>query len=220
MAIEIFWASGSPFSWRVLLAAEYKGIPYESRLLSFSKGETRSPEYTALNPRQRVPTLRDGDVVVYESIAILAYLEQKFPERPVFGASPAATGAVFQAVSEYGSYVEQAVEHFILPLYFGRAQESADQIRDAAGTLKRELATLEATLATRDTVAPSGISAADFVWFPGVKAVERASGKEAAAAFELPFLPFEKTHPNIARWMRRVESLPGYERTYPPHWRG
>ena len=47
-----------------------------------------------------------------------------------------------------------------------------------------------------------------------------AAGKDAAAPFELPFLPLEKTHPNIARWMRTIEAIPGYDRTYPPHWRG
>jgi glutathione S-transferase len=87
-------------------------------------------------------------------------------------------------------------------------------------TLKQELQTLEATLGTRDSIAPGGLSAADFTWFPGIKSIERASGKEAAAPFELPFLPFGETHPNIARWMRTIEAIPGYERTYPPHWRG
>ena len=39
MALEVFWGSGSPFSWRVLLALEYKRVPYESRLLQFAKKE-------------------------------------------------------------------------------------------------------------------------------------------------------------------------------------
>jgi glutathione S-transferase len=220
MAVEIFWASGSPYSWRVLLAAEFKGIAYESRLLSFSKGETRSPEYTALNPRQRVPALRDGDVVVRESLAILAYLDRKFPERPILGGSAATAGAIFQSICEFGSYMDHSLDSFTQPLYFGGASDKAEQIRAAASTLAEELRTLEATLGTRDSVAPGGLSAADFVWFPGIKSLERASGKEAAAPFELPFLPLEKTHPNIARWMRTVEAIPGYDRTYPPHWRG
>ena len=37
MAIEIYWGSGSPYSWRVLLALEYKRLAYDSHLLQFSK---------------------------------------------------------------------------------------------------------------------------------------------------------------------------------------
>jgi glutathione S-transferase len=72
MGIEIFAISGSPFAWRVQLALEVKGVPYVTRILERSKGEHRAPEYLAINPRGRVPTLRDGDTVVCESIAILA----------------------------------------------------------------------------------------------------------------------------------------------------
>jgi glutathione S-transferase len=56
----------------VQLALEVKGVPYVTRILERSKGEHRAPEYLAINPRGRVPTLRDGDTVVCESIAILA----------------------------------------------------------------------------------------------------------------------------------------------------
>jgi len=75
MAIEIFWGSGSPFSWRVLLALAVKNIPYESKLVEFSKGMHKSPEYLKINPRSKVPALRDGEFTLYESLAILQYLE-------------------------------------------------------------------------------------------------------------------------------------------------
>jgi glutathione S-transferase len=45
MALEIFWGSGSPFSWRVLLGAKIKGLEYEARPLEFSKGHMRAPEF-------------------------------------------------------------------------------------------------------------------------------------------------------------------------------
>ena len=70
MALEFYWGSGSPYSWRVLLALEYKGVPYESHVLQFSKQEHKSPQMLRMNPRGRVPVLRDADFVVYESLAI------------------------------------------------------------------------------------------------------------------------------------------------------
>ena len=41
MAIELYWGSGSPFAWRVMLTLEVKGLAYESKLLEFSKASTR-----------------------------------------------------------------------------------------------------------------------------------------------------------------------------------
>ena len=63
MAIELYWGSGSPFAWRVMLTLEVKGLAYESKLLEFSKGEHQTPAYLQLNPRGKVPTLKDGDFV-------------------------------------------------------------------------------------------------------------------------------------------------------------
>src|SRR5262245_50066005 len=68
--LEIFWLSGSPYAWRGLLALEVKQLKYTSRLLDASKGEVKAPEYLKLNPRGTVPTLKDGEVIVRESLAI------------------------------------------------------------------------------------------------------------------------------------------------------
>ena len=97
--LQIWWGSGSqpgkpsnPFpdyvkfelAWAVLIAAEEKKIPYISNLISFSKKEHKTEEFLARNPRGQVPTIQDGDVVVYESKAILHYLDVAYPENPLF----------------------------------------------------------------------------------------------------------------------------------------
>jgi glutathione S-transferase len=51
VAMEIYWGSGNPFAWQVLLALEVKKIPYTSRLLEFSKGKHKGPEYRSKPPR-------------------------------------------------------------------------------------------------------------------------------------------------------------------------
>jgi hypothetical protein len=43
--------------------------------------------------------------------------------------------------------------------------------------------------------------------------------RPSAAALSARFLPMERNYPALARWVSRVEAMPGYERTYPPHWR-
>jgi hypothetical protein len=52
-----------------------------------------------------------------------------------------------------------------------------------------------------------------------IKGAERAAGKPGADAFGLGILPVAERHRSLARWMQRIEALPGYDRTYPPHWR-
>ena len=75
MALTLHYASGSPYAWRVWLAVEHKGIPYELKLLSFDKGDLATPTFRALNPRGRVPALEDDGFALYESAAIVEYLE-------------------------------------------------------------------------------------------------------------------------------------------------
>jgi glutathione S-transferase len=216
--IEVFWASGSPFSWRVLLALEVKKLPYRSHLLEMSKREHRTPEFLAMNPRGQVPVLRDGSLVVSESIAILAYLERAYPETPLFGTTPAEAAAVWQEVMQGALYVD-GFEAFILPLYFGRSVAEETQVRAAVPTIQAELARLETALTGRPWLAAPQLSAADLTVYPMVRSLLRAAEKPEAARFEHDFLPMAARRPAIAAWMARIEALPGFERTFPPHWR-
>ena len=221
MAIEVFWSSGSAYSWRVLLTLEAKGLAYESHVLQFSQAQHRTPEYLALNPRGRVPTLRDGDVVVYDSIAIMAYLDRKHPAPPLFGATPAETGRIWRVISEAMSYLDTPTEDFILPSTPARPPRVTRRARSAPPCR----ASTTSSGAWRPRCArPPG-------WRPPrcrppTSRSSRWSNQSCAPpesrarpAFEPRLLPFPERYPSIARWLERVEALPGYERTYPPHWR-
>jgi glutathione S-transferase len=219
MAIEVFWASGSPFAWRVLLALEVKGLRYAGKLLEFSSGDLRKPEYLAINPRGQVPALRDGEVVVYESLAILAYLDRAYPEPPLFGRSAAESARVWQAAVECVVYLDGVADRFILPLYFGRTAEKGDEVRAALAPIAAELGRLEASLQGRPYLALDALSAADLVVYPMVRSLLRAADKPAAAAFDHGITPLSGRYPRLAAWMGRIEGLPGFDRTFPPHWR-
>ena len=58
MAIDLWWGSGSPHSWRVMLALEHKRLPWTSHLLQLSRQDQKSPQMLAMNPRGRVPVPR------------------------------------------------------------------------------------------------------------------------------------------------------------------
>ena len=84
--IVLYYGSGSPWAWRVQFALEHKALEYERKVLSFAAGDTRKPEFVALNPRHRVPVIVDGDFVLYESNAIVEYLDDAYAGRgqPLF----------------------------------------------------------------------------------------------------------------------------------------
>ena len=75
---RILWGIGTSRTIRPHWALHELGLPYESRPILPRTGETQTPEYTALNPRQKIPLLQDGDLVLTESAAIVTYLSDAY----------------------------------------------------------------------------------------------------------------------------------------------
>jgi glutathione S-transferase len=219
MAIEVYWGSGSPFAWRVLLALEFKRLPYVGHLLQFSKQEHKSPHMLALNPRGRVPVLKDGDYVCFESLAILYYLERKYPQPPILGRTPEEAGTIMRVICEYQAYIEPNVTQIARAIFFEKADLGADEITAAMHAVASEARTIEARLSKSDWIVGDSYSAVDMVIFPGIQLLKRALEKPQAAALSSRFMPLEVNYPALGRWLARVAAQPGYERTYPPHWR-
>jgi glutathione S-transferase len=213
--IELYWMSGSPYAWRAMLALEVKGVPYDSRLLEWSKGELKTPAFLALNPRARVPVLRHGATVVRESLAIIAYLDRRFPDPPLLGTTPEETARVWQATLECVHYLDTAQEHLLGPIFFGEADPRWGEQREV---MHRELALLEAALAGSGWLATPRLSAADIAVYPILRLLLRGA-ERAKPEHDLGLRPLDAKYPNLARWMGRIEALPGYDRTFPPHWR-
>lgn len=221
MAIDLYWGSGSPYSWRVLLALEYKRLAYASHVLQFSRQEHKSPQILALNFRGRVPILKDGDYVVFESLAVLHYLDLKYPDPPIFGRSPEEAGVIMRVISEYQAYAEEHVNRIVNAFFFpGRNRNlDLDELSRSMHVVGSEARSIEMRLAKSDWVVGDSFSAADIVIFPGLQSLLRALSKPEARELSARFLPLEINYPALARWSARVEQLPGYDRTYPPHWR-
>ncbi|MEM8640016.1 MAG: glutathione S-transferase family protein [Cyanobacteria bacterium P01_G01_bin.54] len=80
----------SPIARRVWLALLEKEIPFEPRLVDLRTQENLKPDYLAIHPFHHVPALVDQALRLIESLAILDYLEAKFPARPLSPTEPAA----------------------------------------------------------------------------------------------------------------------------------
>lgn len=219
MALELWWGSGSPYSWRALLALEYKQLPYVSHLVQFAKQEHKSPQMLKMNPRGRVPVLKDGDYVCFESLAILHYLERKFAERPLFGATAEEAGAISRVICEYQSYAEDHIQKIIFAILFQGVEGRMEEVERALSIVIAEARTIENRLASSAWLVGESFSAADVVVFPGIQMLLRVLERREAHELRARLLPLDANLPAIAAWIKRIEALPGYERTYPPHWR-
>ncbi|MEP6899098.1 MAG: maleylacetoacetate isomerase [Rhodanobacter sp.] len=89
-----YWRSSA--AYRVRIALNLKGLEYESRAVHLLRdgGEQHTAEYHQLNPTQLVPSLLDGDRVITQSLAIVEYLDETHPEKPLLPADARARARV------------------------------------------------------------------------------------------------------------------------------
>jgi len=81
--ISLYYAPPSIFGRKVLAVLEEKGLDYEIKPMSFAERDMDKPDYLRLNPNGEVPTLVDENFAVYESTAIIEYLNDEYPEPPL-----------------------------------------------------------------------------------------------------------------------------------------
>jgi glutathione S-transferase len=214
MSITFYYGSGSPYAWRVHFALEHKALPYERKILSFAAGDTRKPEFVALNPRHRVPTITDGDFTLYESNAIVEYLDEAYPGRgqPLFPGDAKNRAVIRRMIMEVDSYADKVGDKIITQAFYTKPEER-DQAQLAAA--KKEMME-EYGLFTqymRGDFLAGALSAADFALYPIVAFMNRCEIK-------LPDLNSNgMLTPKLAAWKARIEALPYFDGTIPPHWK-
>jgi maleylpyruvate isomerase len=78
MRLYDYWRSSA--AYRVRLALNFKGLSYEQIAIDLRKGAQREPAFLALNPQGLVPVLDDEGAILTQSLPILNYLEERYPE--------------------------------------------------------------------------------------------------------------------------------------------
>jgi maleylacetoacetate isomerase/maleylpyruvate isomerase len=86
--LELHTYFRSSAAYRVRIALNLKGLAYQPRCVHLAKGEQRLPEYLVLNPQGRVPVLAVDGHVLTQSMAIVEYLEEAYPEPPLLPPHP------------------------------------------------------------------------------------------------------------------------------------
>jgi glutathione S-transferase len=213
MALTFYHGAGSPFSWRVHLALEYKGIDYTLRTLSFDAKDTRKPEFVAMNPRHRVPTIDDDGFILWEAAAILEYLDERFAGTPaLFPSDMRQRATARRLVHEIESDLMVKARPLAQQI-FAKAESEWDQdlIRTTVADLKEEVSYWENQL--RGDFFLGEFSAVDITFYPWAGFIPRFERKK-------PDLGLSKVlGPKLVAWKQRMEGLPFFDKTYPPHWR-
>lgn len=203
--MKLYGFPPSPNTRKVHAVALHLDVPIEFQLVDLTKGGSRTPEFLKLNPTGRTPVLVDGEVVLWESTAIMQYLAAHRPSS-LWPTAPAAQADVLRWLSWQLAHWSKACE----PLIFEKVVKpfmrigAADPVivKQASDVFHKEAAVLDAHLHTRPYLCGEALTLADF----------------AVAAY-LPFaqqaqLPLGN-HTNIRMWYGRMESLPAWQQSAP-----
>ena len=123
-AITLYDAPGSPCARRVRAVLLEKGLDWTTRLVDLTRMEQKRPEYLALNPNGVVPTLVHGDRVLYESNVITEYLDDVFPDPPLY-----PRDAWARARAKMWQAFELAMAKEFRPLMYARVIGPYDRLR-------------------------------------------------------------------------------------------
>jgi hypothetical protein len=146
MVIDFYYASGSPYAWRVWLAFEHKNLGYDLRLMSFDAGDLEKPEFLAINPRHKVPAIVDRGFALYESAAILEYLESAYASSGgrLFPVDSKQKATARRMVCETDQYVAKAMESLADEVLFTDAKDFDDAaIAEARSAFAAEMQQFE-----------------------------------------------------------------------------
>lgn len=203
--MEIHWIKAQA-PRRVLALAKHLGV--DARYVEQKLGAEglKSPGYAALNPNMKAPVLVDGDVVLWESAAIMAYLCIKQGSDLWPAHDPAGQVDVLRWISWNNSHWSPEVSPYyfehVVKATFGIGPPDRDALQDQAKHLPKYAKVLDDHLRDRDYLALGRLTIADF------QAASMASYWREA---EMPF----QVYPNLLRWLERLMRIPAWADPWP-----
>ena len=190
--ITLYSAPRSGNAYKVRLVLSLLGLEFDEVSINLQTGENRAGSFLAMNPRGQVPTLVDGEVTVWDSQAILAYLARRYGEDwlPV---EPVALAEVMQWLAVAENELLFGLAHARAAKVFGRDYDlAACQAYGRAG-----LKVMEQRLAGQAWLAAGRPTIADVACMPYVAL--SYMGEVSLDDF-----------PAVRAWIERVRDLPGF----------
>jgi glutathione S-transferase len=194
----------SPNVRRVRLTAAVLELPLEEKVLDFSKGEHKNPEYLALNPNGAVPTLVDGDFVLTESRSIMQYLASKRPDSGLLPRDEAQRADVtrwqFWDAAHFSPQLGTLTFEKVLKVMMGLGEPNTVKIEEALSNFRRFAGVLDKRLEGKTYVVGNAVTLADLTL---------ASSLMYAQQTEAPVAEF----PNVQAWLSRITTLPAWKKS-------
>ncbi|HEX6243636.1 MAG TPA: glutathione S-transferase family protein [Polyangiales bacterium] len=204
--MKLYYHPASPNGRRAILTLRQLGLSAEEIVVEFARGENSSAEYTQLNPNQKVPTLVDGDFVLWESNAIMQYLASKKPEAGLMPRDERGRADLLRWQCWNMNHFAPAVGTFnwenLLKRMFGGGDADAAKLAQADKELTRFGKVLDAHLADRRYVLGDQLSVAD---------LSLASTLMYRVPAKVPLEPFS----NVRRMIESIEALDSWKSTQP-----
>lgn len=199
--MRLYWHPFSLFPRRIRVALREKGLPHEEVLVDLPGGATRAPEFRRLNPFGQVPVLEDDGLIVFESVAILEYLEERAPSPPLLPADLRGRARARQLMQGSGDYFAPPFERWIARFFTPPEQWDHADREQARQEMAAHLDVLESLLAQEEYLV-GDFSLADVCYVPFVCEL-------GAAGLDQLLAP----RPAVQRWVERLRGRPSVAAT-------
>lgn len=204
--MKLKYVVGSPNCRKVHAVIDHLGLAVEFDYLDFFAGDLRSPDYAGLNPNAMVPTLVDGDFVLWESNAINTYLASRQPT-PLFPEAPRARADVVRwlcwELAHYNRALGVLAFETVAKPAFMKMEPDTAAVELARRDLERFAPVLERHLAGRRYLVGDGITLADY-------AVGHLEGFRRMVPFDW------SRYPQVNAYYGRIGDAPHWAATAPP----
>ena len=126
MALRLFSTTYCPYAWCTRIVLHEKGIPFEVFEVDL---KSKQEDFLRVSPTGKVPVLEDGSTRVWESMVINEYLEEKFREPSLLGATPEERACVRTLILDLNGTRSQPLARLAAMLYYGRERRDDDRIQ-------------------------------------------------------------------------------------------
>ncbi|RDS86628.1 glutathione S-transferase family protein [Dyella psychrodurans] len=193
--MKLHCVAASPNARKAIAVAKELGVPLDIVPLNIPAGDTKKPDYLALNPNGKFPTLTDGDFSLWESNAIMKYIASKKPNTlwPDDAREQADVDRwLFWEAAHFTPACSPLVyERFVKSVIFNRGPADLDVIAKAEGTFHQYMKVLEHRLAAHDYLVGNHLTLADLAIAPILDYAEMCQYPMA-------------DYPHTMRWLNRM----------------
>ncbi|MBN3314642.1 GSTA transferase, partial [Atractosteus spatula] len=231
----LYWGSGSPPCWRVMITLEEKNLQgYQNKLLSFEKQEHKSKDVMDINPRgqystfyikksdlqhtihlftekvSELPSFKHDNIIINESYGACLYLENQFKSQgtQLIPDAAAEQALVYQRMFEVMSLHEKMADAIFYTWRVPEAERHDSALKRNREALAAELRIWEGYFQKMDSgsyVAGKNFTMADVMFFPQI-------------AFVFRFGLSQEKYPKLAEYYSLVKERPSIKASWPPHW--